>query len=62
MKVVIFDSHCNLCSHSVYFVVRREKQPLLKFASNRSDFSVQLFKEQHVNHDQVNTLAFWDDD
>lgn len=62
MKVVIFDSHCNLCSRSVYFVARREKKQLLRFTSNRSAFSSDLFKEQHVNSDQVNALLFWEDD
>lgn len=40
--IVFFDGICNLCNHSVDFVLRYEKGDHLKFASLQSDFARQL--------------------
>ena len=35
-KIILFDGICNLCNGSVIFVLKREKQPVFKFASIQS--------------------------
>ena len=40
--IIFFDGICNLCNHSVDFVLRHEKGDHLKFASLQSNFAIQL--------------------
>lgn len=35
--IVFFDGHCNLCSNSVQFVIKRDKKKRFVFASLQSD-------------------------
>jgi predicted DCC family thiol-disulfide oxidoreductase YuxK len=43
-KVVLFDGVCNLCNSSVVFILKREKEPTLQFASIQSEAGKELLK------------------
>ncbi len=34
--VVLFDGYCNLCTHSVQFIIRRDRKKIFRFASLQS--------------------------
>ncbi len=36
-RIVFFDGHCNLCSNSVRFIIKRDKKKRFIFASLQSD-------------------------
>lgn len=36
-KIILFDGQCNLCTTSVQFVIKRDKQDLYRFVSLQSD-------------------------
>jgi predicted DCC family thiol-disulfide oxidoreductase YuxK len=55
--VVIFDGICNLCSHSVQFVLRHEAKPEILFASLQSAPGVQLLREFNFNPDEAKTFV-----
>ena len=44
--VLLFDGVCNLCNGMVRFVVGREADPKLRFASLQSDFGRRLLKDR----------------
>lgn len=43
-RVVLFDGVCNLCNGSVVFVLEREKEPILQFASIQSKVGQELLE------------------
>lgn len=43
--VVLFDGVCNLCNHSVDFILRRDKAAYFRFASLQSDIARRLLAE-----------------
>jgi len=43
--IVVFDGVCNLCSHTVHFVVAHESAPALRFASVQSPAGSRLMRE-----------------
>ncbi len=56
-KIVLFDGVCNLCSASVQFIIRHNKNEDLKFASLQSEFGQsQLTKFQLPA--EVKTIVF----
>jgi predicted DCC family thiol-disulfide oxidoreductase YuxK len=55
--VVIFDGTCNLCSHSVQFILRHEAKPEMMFASVQSAPGARLLREFHFNPDDARTFV-----
>jgi len=43
-KIILFDGVCNLCNGSVIFVLQREKNPIVKFASIQSEAGQELLE------------------
>ena len=43
--VVIFDGVCNLCAHSVKFILNHEAEPKLRFVSLQSPAGARLMRE-----------------
>lgn len=37
-RIVLFDGVCNLCNHSVQFIIKRDSKSLFSFASLQSQF------------------------
>lgn len=48
-RVILFDGKCNLCNHSVQFIIRRDPKAQFKFASLHSDVGKQLLKRNSYN-------------
>ncbi len=46
--VVLFDGECNLCNHSVQFIIERDRKGRFKFASMQSPLGRRLMKEYEV--------------
>src|SRR5262249_43935000 len=57
-EIVLFDGVCNLCSSSVQFVLKKEKEPRLKFASLQSETGKQLLKKYQVDSSKVDSIVF----
>ena len=43
-KIILFDGVCNLCNGSVIFVLKWERNPVLRFASIQSETGQKLLK------------------
>lgn len=60
-KLVIFDGVCNLCTHSVHFILKHEKEPLFRFAPVQSATGSRLMRELGLDPDDAETFVFISD-
>ena len=51
--IVLFDADCALCNRSVRFIMKRERDHQLRFASLRSPLGRQLATQAGLNPDQL---------
>jgi len=56
--IVVYDAHCLLCSGSIQFLLRHDRQGLLRFASMQGQTGRQLLAQAGVNPDDVDTVLF----
>ena len=47
-KIVLFDGECNVCDHSVQFIMKRDQKAIFKFASLQSDAGKESLKKFQV--------------
>ena len=59
--VVLYDGECGLCSRSVQFILKYERNQKLKFASLQSSFSKKIFKEFNLKDDFNQSVLFYCD-
>lgn len=54
--IVVYDAHCLLCSGSIQFLLRHDRQGVLRFASMHGETGRQLLARAGVNPDDVDTV------
>ncbi len=54
--VVLFDGVCNLCNSSVIFIIKRDAQSKLKFASLQSTYGVAQMKLFNLSSSSLNSV------
>ena len=57
--ILLFDGVCNLCSGSVQFVLKRNKQANIKFASLQSKFGQKLIEKSDLPKDYFGSLVLF---
>lgn len=50
-KIVLFDGDCNLCDHSVQFIIKRDPKEHFKFTSLQSDMGKKMLNQFNVPED-----------
>jgi len=55
---ILFDGVCNLCSNSVKFIIKRDKEALFKFAPLQSDIGIQLLRKYDVTTHGIDTFIY----
>lgn len=55
--IVLFDSHCDLCSTSVQFIVNRDPREKFRFASIHSATGKQLLRRCGMNPEDIDSLV-----
>ena len=61
MKIVLFDGVCNLCNHSVLFIIRHDAKKQIKFASLQSVIAKDLLKQYDIVDYELNSIVFIDE-
>lgn len=56
-SILLFDGHCNLCSGVVQFILTKEKNNLLYFASLQSEAGAAILAHFHINPAEVDSLV-----
>ena len=59
--VVIFDGVCNLCAHSVKFILAHESEPKLRFVPLQSAAGARMMREYGFSPDDVKTFVLVSD-
>ena len=59
--VILFDGVCNLCSRSVQFILKRDKEKIFSFASLQSNYGQDLLKQYDLPTDVFNSFILLQD-
>jgi predicted DCC family thiol-disulfide oxidoreductase YuxK len=54
--IILFDGVCNLCNGSVLFIIKRDSQSRLKFASLQSEYGSEQMKRFHLPLSSLNSV------
>jgi len=57
--VILFDGVCNLCSSSVQFILKRDKEKKFLFASLQSNYGQNLLKQYDLPTDTFNSFILY---
>jgi len=60
-KIVLFDGVCNLCEGSVQFLLKRDKQNVLYYASLQSDAAAELLPNSGLDEKFLKSIVFIDE-
>ena len=60
-SIVLFDGVCNLCSGSVQFLLKRDREGRLRFASLQSDAGRRLMAEHGLPVDSLSSVLLVED-
>ncbi|HEY5969496.1 MAG TPA: thiol-disulfide oxidoreductase DCC family protein [Chitinophagaceae bacterium] len=58
--VILFDGVCNLCSGSVQFILKRDKEKKFSFASLQSNYGKGLLKQLDLPTDTFNSFILYE--
>lgn len=58
--VILFDGVCNLCSGSVQFILKRDKEKKFLFASLQSNYGQELLKQFDLPTDTFNSFILFE--
>ena len=59
--VILFDGVCNLCTGSVQFILKRDKEKKFLFASLQSNFGQELLKKFELPTNTFNSFVLYQD-
>lgn len=59
--VVVFDGMCNLCAHSVAFILVHERDNVIQFAASQSAAGRELLREFGFEAENLATFVFIED-
>lgn len=55
--LILFDGICNLCTHSVQFVIQRDAKQQFRFASIQSDLGQKVLQQYGLSTTKINTVV-----
>ena len=58
--VVLFDGVCNLCNHSVQFIIKRDKSSYFSFAALQTPYGQRMLSEFKLPTSEFNTILLFD--
>lgn len=57
--IILFDGVCNLCSASVQFILKRDKEKKFRFASLQSAYGQRLLMQFHLSTTTFNSFILY---
>ncbi len=57
-KILLFDGECILCSRSIQFILKHERNNLIYFAALKSEYAKKLMSHYHVDIQYNNSIVF----
>ena len=62
MPILLFDGHCNLCNGWVQFIVKRDSNGTIRFASLQSPAGRRLLEEHKIDENYIESLVFFEEE
>jgi predicted DCC family thiol-disulfide oxidoreductase YuxK len=62
MPILLFDGHCNLCNAWVHFIVKRDTEKIIRFASLQSGAGRRLLEEHKIDENYIGSLVFFEEE
>lgn len=59
--VIFFDGVCNLCNHSVQFIIKRDHKDYFRFAALQSDIAKQKLSDFDLKAENLKTIILLED-
>ncbi len=59
-KIILFDGVCNLCTASVQFIIKHDKNDVFRFASNQSEIGQKIIKETTIDMQKTDSIILYD--
>ena len=56
-NLILFDGVCNLCTKSVQFIIRHDKQATFSFVSIQSDLGREIYRASGLDPEDIQTFA-----
>lgn len=56
--IVLFDGVCNLCNHSVQYIIKRDKESKIYYAPLQSDIGNKILTANHLSTKEFNTFIY----
>ncbi|HUR65326.1 MAG TPA: thiol-disulfide oxidoreductase DCC family protein [Chitinophagaceae bacterium] len=60
--IVLFDGVCNLCNHSVRFIIKRDRKNQFLFASLQGKTGQEILEKYNLPADEFNSFILLEDD
>lgn len=57
-NILLFDGVCNLCNNAVQFVIKRDRNAVIKFASLQSTIGQKLLLEHQLSNTQFDSFVY----
>ena len=54
--IVLFDGVCNLCNGFVKFIIKKDQQAKIKFATLQSKVAIEILQKHHFNNQELNSV------
>jgi len=58
--IVFYDGDCGLCNRSVAFILKHEKEQVIRFAAIQSNFTSELFNKNNWEMPDLSTVYFFE--
>ncbi|MEL6865730.1 MAG: thiol-disulfide oxidoreductase DCC family protein [Bacteroidota bacterium] len=59
--ILLYDGVCNLCNHSVQFVIKRDSKQQFRFAALQSDVGRKLLETHQFSADHLDSIVLIED-
>lgn len=55
-KIVLFDGVCNLCNHSVTYIIKRDRKDIFRFTALQSEIGKRLIQKHHIDTSKLDSI------
>jgi predicted DCC family thiol-disulfide oxidoreductase YuxK len=61
MPILLFDGHCNLCNAWVQFIVKRDTEKIIRFASLQSKAGRQMLEKHKIEENYIESIVLFEE-
>jgi len=61
-KIILFDGVCNLCNHTVNYLIKRDRKDRFRFAAFQDEAGKRLIAKFNIDRSKTDSIVLIDDD